>query len=76
MPDKEHQGDPGSWQREWDRTHTSPEDLRKEIRELRERIRSYLKDIDDRDQMIANLREELALQEKYWLKSMNFGRHE
>jgi uncharacterized coiled-coil DUF342 family protein len=63
-------GDPGSWQKEWDLTHSSAEDLRKEVRELRERIRSYLKDIEERDMKIESLKEELALQNKYWAKSM------
>ena len=47
------QSEPGSWEREWDlRSHTSAE-YRAEIRELRDRIISYLSEI-------AQLRIELA----------------
>jgi hypothetical protein len=60
---------PGSWQKEWDAISHSPVEYRQEIRELRDRIKGYLKDIEIRDQLIAELRDELALVDKYWLKS-------
>ena len=44
-------------------------EYQREIRELRDRIKEYLKDIEMRDQVISELREELALQNKYWMKS-------
>lgn len=59
---------PGSWQREWDAMPHSPSEYRQEIRELRDRINGYLKDIEMRDQVIAELRDELALVNKYWRK--------
>ena len=64
---------PGSWEREWDATAHSISEYQREIRELRERIRSYLKDIEERDKTIAKLTEELALIDKFWLKQ---NRHE
>lgn len=58
----------GSWEREWDaKSHTVIE-YQKEIRELRDRIKGYLKDIEMRDQVIAELTEELALIDKFWRK--------
>lgn len=62
---------PGSWQREWDATHHSSTEYQREIRELRERIKGYLKDIEMRDQLIAELRDELALVDKYWRKEFS-----
>ena len=59
---------PGSWQREWDAMSHSPAEYRREIRELRDRIKGYLKDIEMRDQVIAELRDELALLDKFWRK--------
>lgn len=59
---------PGSWQKEWDAMSHTPSEYQREIRELRERIQGYLKDIEIRDQLIAELKEELALVDKYWLK--------
>lgn len=52
---------PGSWEREWDARPHSPSEFRNEINELRFRIKGYLKDIEIRDQLIAELRDELAL---------------
>jgi hypothetical protein len=59
---------PGSWQREWDARSHSQLELRQEINELRDRIKGYLKDIEIRDQLIAELKDELALVNKYWRK--------
>jgi DNA repair ATPase RecN len=56
------------WDEEWDRIPHTNSEYQKEIRELRERIQGYLKDIEIRDQLIAELKEELALVDKYWLK--------
>jgi hypothetical protein len=59
---------PGSWEREWDAKNHTANEYQREIRELRDRIKSYLKDIEIRDQVIAELRDELALIDKYWKK--------
>ena len=59
---------PGSWQKEWDARPHSVSELRHEISELRNRIKGYLKDIEIRDQVIAELRDELTLVNKYWQK--------
>lgn len=59
---------PGSWEREWDAMSHSPSEYQREIRDLRDRIKGYLKDIEMRDQLIAELRDELALVDKYWLR--------
>lgn len=59
---------PGSWQREWDARSHSTDEYQAEIRELRDRIRGYIKDVEIRDQLIAELRDELALLNKYWKK--------
>lgn len=64
----EFTGEPGSWQKEWDARSHTPEEFRQEIRELRERIKGYLKDIEMRDQVIAELKDELALLDKFWRK--------
>ena len=70
MSNENNGGDPGSWQREWDkRTHTTDE-FRQEIKELRERIKSYLIDIEKRDRKIEELAEELVLLNKYFSKSL------
>lgn len=51
------ESDPGSWEREWDgRTHTVTE-YQIEIRDLRQRIRSYIREISD---LKAQLQEEQA----------------
>ncbi len=73
MPDN-YQGDPGSWQLEWDRRAHTEAEFRHEIRELRERIQSYLKDIEERDRLIESMKEELALQNKYWMKSFGMDK--
>jgi len=57
---------PGSWQKEWDAMSHSPVEYQREIRELRDRIKGYLKDIEMRDQVIAELKDELALLDKFW----------
>ena len=59
---------PGAWQKEWDAMSHTASEYQREIRELRDRIQGYLKDIEIRDQLIAELRDELALIDKYWLK--------
>ena len=49
---------PGAWEREWDmRSHTTTE-YQVEISELRDRIRSYLKRIEE----LENLTESLSCQ--------------
>ena len=67
----EFTGEPGSWQKEWDAKSHTPEEFRQEIRELRERIKGYLKDIEMRDQVIAELKDELTLLDKYWRKEIS-----
>lgn len=62
---------PGSWQREWDAMSHTTSEYQREIRELRDRIQGYLKDIEIRDQLIAELRDELALLDKYWKKEIS-----
>lgn len=62
---------PGSWEREWDAMSHSPSEYQREIRELRDRIKGYLKDIEMRDQVIAELRDELTLLDKYWRKEIS-----
>ena len=50
---------PGSYDREWDaRSHTETE-YRQEIREMRERIRGYVKEIKALQDEIDMLREQL-----------------
>lgn len=56
------------WDEEWDRIPHTASEYQKEIYELRGRIDNYLKDIEMRDQLIAELKDELALIDKYWLK--------
>lgn len=62
---------PGSWQKEWDAMSHTASEYQREIRELRDRIQGYLKDIEIRDQLIAELRDELALLDKYWQKEIS-----
>jgi uncharacterized coiled-coil DUF342 family protein len=64
----DNESPPGSWQKEWDAMSHSPVEYQREIRELRDRIKGYLKDIEMRDQVIAELRDELALLDKFWRK--------
>jgi len=47
---------PGSWQREWDRRAHPVEEYRQEIRELRDRIASYLRRIEELESENALLR--------------------
>ena len=56
------------WDDEWDRIPHTTSEYQKEIYDLRERIDTYLKDIEIRDQVIAELRDELALLDKFWRK--------
>lgn len=65
---------PGSWQKEWDAMSHTTFEYQQEIRELRDRIKGYLKDIEMRDQVISELRDELALQNKYWVKSFGMDK--
>jgi len=65
---------PGSWEKTWDAMSHSPVEYQREIRELRERIKGYLKDIEIRDQLISELRDELALQNKFWEKSFGMDK--
>jgi len=44
MIDKE--SPPGAWQTEWDRRFHTVTEYRQEIRELRDRIAAYLREID------------------------------
>jgi hypothetical protein len=74
MAENTYQGDPGSWQQEWDRRSHTDAEFRQEIRELRERIQSYLKDIEERDRLIESMKEELTLQNKYWAKSLGMDK--
>lgn len=47
---------PGAWEREWDaRSHTETE-YRREIHEMRDRIRSYLKRIAELEEEVKQLR--------------------
>jgi predicted RNase H-like nuclease (RuvC/YqgF family) len=47
---------PGAWQRDWDsRSHTETE-YRQEIREMRERIKWYMKRIDELESEVRELR--------------------
>jgi hypothetical protein len=47
---------PGAWQREWDaRSHTETE-YRQEIREMRERIRWYVRRIEELEAEVKQLR--------------------
>ncbi len=47
---------PGAWQRDWDsRSHTETE-YRQEIREMRERIKWYVKRIDELESEVRELR--------------------
>jgi predicted nucleic acid-binding Zn-ribbon protein len=43
----DNESPPGAWQREWDATAHTSEEYRREIREMRDRIAMYLKEIDD-----------------------------
>lgn len=62
---------PGAWQREWDmKPHTEME-LRQEIRELRDRIRSYVLELEKKDEVIESLTEELGLIDKFWRKEFH-----
>lgn len=59
----------GSWRREWDaRSHTAQE-YREKIRELRERNKEYLRDIEALKRIIDNLKEELALVDRLIYRS-------
>jgi len=56
------------WEKEWDRIPHTISEYQSEIKELRERILNYVQDIEIRDQLIAELRDELTLLNKYWRK--------
>ena len=49
---------PGAWEREWDRRSHTTTEYQVEISELRDRIRSYLKRIEE----LENLTESLSCQ--------------
>ncbi len=71
----DNESPPGSWQKEWDaRSHTSDE-YKKEINELRDRIRSYLREIQELNRQIDSMRDELALNDKYWRKMIEERKH-
>ena len=53
--------------------HTTSE-YQREIKELRARIFEYLKEIAEKDQLIESMKEELALQNKYWMKSFGMDK--
>ena len=65
---------PGSWQKEWDRRPHTEAEFRQEIRELRERIKTYLSDIEGLERQVEVLKEELALHNKYWAKSFGMDK--
>lgn len=62
------------WDREWDAMPHTPSEYQREIKELRARIFEYLKEIAERDQLIESMKEELALQNKYWMKSFGMDK--
>jgi DNA gyrase/topoisomerase IV subunit A len=62
------------WDREWDAMSHTTSEYQREIKELRARIFEYLKEIAERDQLIESMKEELALQNKYWAKSLGMDK--
>jgi hypothetical protein len=55
----DNQSPPGAWQRDWDaRPHTEAE-FRAEIRDMRDRIKMYLKEIDELREEVSLLRDTL-----------------
>jgi predicted RNase H-like nuclease (RuvC/YqgF family) len=62
------------WDREWDAMSHTTSEYQREIKELRARIFEYLKEIAERDQLIESMKEELALQNKYWMKSFGMDK--
>lgn len=64
----DNESPPGSWEKEWDsKSHTISE-YQKEIRDLRDRIRAYMREIESLNRTIESMGEELALNDKYWRK--------
>jgi hypothetical protein len=43
----DNESPPGAWQREWDARSHSDSEYRAEIRDMRDRIATYLKEIDE-----------------------------
>jgi predicted RNase H-like nuclease (RuvC/YqgF family) len=67
----DNESPPGSWEKEWDaRSHTVSE-YQKEIRDLRDRIRIYMREIESLNRTIESMRDEIALNNKYWQKMMD-----
>jgi|694.fasta_scaffold43067_3 predicted RNase H-like nuclease (RuvC/YqgF family) len=62
------------WDREWDAMSHTTSEYQREIKELRARIFEYLKEIAERDHLIESMKEELALQNKYWMKSFGMDK--
>lgn len=60
---------PGSWRREWDAQPHTPQEYMQKIRELRERNADYVREIDRLERKIDELKEELALVNKYIYKN-------
>ena len=59
----------GAWRREWDAQSHTVNEYREKIRELRERNRLYVDQIAQMNEVIAELREELALVHKHIYRS-------
>jgi predicted RNase H-like nuclease (RuvC/YqgF family) len=60
---------PGAWRREWDAQPHTPQEYMQKIRELRERNADYVREIDRLERKIDELKEELALVNKYIYKN-------
>lgn len=62
------------WEYEWDAMSHTQSEYQREIRELRDRIRSYLSEIQELNKQIESMKEELSLQNKYWIKSFGMDK--
>lgn len=59
----------GSWRSEWDARFHTVSEYREKIRELRERNKEYVREIQTLKHMIEGLQEELMLVEKHMYRS-------
>ena len=62
----------GSWRKEWDARSHTPQEYTEKIRELRQRNKEYLREIEDLKHVIENLKEELVVIDRLIYRSNRY----
>lgn len=62
----------GAWRKEWDSRSHTPQEYIEKIRELRQRNKEYLREIEDLKRVIENLKEELVVLDRLIYRSNRY----